>query len=104
MATPQSAGNTNSIYLRIIIGLLSVSGTLFSFIGVGILNSLDDLKKKVEVNSTAVAVHEAQIKQNTSDIASLQGDVKTLLTSPQMYALKPDEVGRRKRIIAAAQN
>lgn len=105
MAIPETeSGNNNGVYLKIIIGLLSLSGTLFSIIGFGILSGLDDLKKQMQLNTTGIAVHETNIVQLRGDLTSLQGDVKGLIKWAAMYALKPDEVGKRKRYIGEPEN
>lgn len=92
---------SNGVLLKIIIGLLSVSGTLFSIIGLGVLNRIDEMQKDIKGLSPISATHTEQIKSQGEDIVSIKNDLKALddfkSQFTAMFALKPDEIVVRRR-------
>ena len=91
----------NSILLKIIIGLLSISGTLMSFIGLGVISAVKDLQKDVQALTPISATHTTQIGTLIADVSTMKIDIKELndfkSSFTALYALKPDDIVVRRR-------
>lgn len=96
---PQAAASTeksNAILLKIIIGLLSITGTLFGFIGTGILTRLDKLEDKMEVFAQVQAGDHSQLVTMQQSVRDLQDDsrdhTRNYFRLAQLVGLKAEDI------------
>lgn len=94
-ATPGNE-KSNAYLLKIIIGLLSISATLFGIIGNSVLARLEKLENKMDVFAQAQAVDHASVLTVQDNVRWLQSEsrdhTENYFRLAQLAGLKAEEV------------